>query len=328
MKGKSASSKLGFALLLSSLAPLASGHTYLTSLGINGTQLAEEKCIRPWWKNENYPVEDPNSSDLLCRTKDMTASATSMCGVAAGSNITIYWTESGTGSRAIDPSHLGPCLAYMAPLSSNGSGDVWFKIYEDGYDPATKLWCVDKIVKSKGYLDITIPADIAPGDYLLRTEIIALHEADRVYGADKSAGAQYYPNCAQLTISGTGTAQPQGYAIPGIYKPTDPGIHINIYDPMHSYTIPGPPKYVPGSVKNTNANIVSAASISNTQTVGASAKSSSSASLPMPTSPTAISVAPPVVNAGPSQTTAKKCSHRKSVRKCKHQRKARFHFEL
>ncbi|KAJ1748385.1 hypothetical protein LPJ79_004577 [Coemansia sp. RSA 1821] len=173
-------------------------HTYLTHLTINGTKLEELRCTLPLWDNENYPVLDPSSDDLRCKTSDMQSTKTETCWVPAGSKVTLHMTESGGESRFISPSHRGPILTYMAPLESNGEGNVWFKIYEDGYDGDSDVWAVDKIVKAKGYWDVTIPSDIAPGDYLLRGEVIALHEADRVYGADDSAGAQYYPGCARI----------------------------------------------------------------------------------------------------------------------------------
>ncbi|KAJ2086529.1 hypothetical protein IW138_005613, partial [Coemansia sp. RSA 986] len=126
-------------------------------------------------------------------------------------------------------------------------GNVWFKIYEDGWDPETDTWCTIKVIKTNGKLDVTIPADIAPGNYLLRTEIIALHEADRVYGADENAGAEIFPNCAQLAVSGTGTAVPSGVAIPGAYSKEDPGLHYDLWGDSTTYEIPGPTLYTPGS---------------------------------------------------------------------------------
>ncbi|KAJ2711560.1 hypothetical protein H4R19_003191 [Coemansia spiralis] len=232
--------------MLAMALPAVQAHTYVTSLTIDGKEQPVEKCVRPWWENENFPVNDPNSQDLLCRTKNMDAAATAICPVAAGSTIKVLWTESGKGSRAISPSHWGPCLAYMSPMEANGKGNVWFKIAEDGYDASTKKWCTQKLNDNKGYMDVTIPADLKPGNYLLRTELIALHEADREFGADQSAGAQYYPNCVQLKVTGSGTSVPAGVAIPGIYKKDDPGIHFNLWDLKTEYQIPGPALYKSG----------------------------------------------------------------------------------
>ncbi|KAJ2830977.1 hypothetical protein J3B01_005526, partial [Coemansia erecta] len=55
-------------------------------------------------------------------------------------------------------------------------GAVWFKIFEEGRDNAKDYWAVDRIYEAKGYFDVVIPVDIAPGDYYLRPEVIALHE--------------------------------------------------------------------------------------------------------------------------------------------------------
>ncbi|KAL2256405.1 hypothetical protein VTK26DRAFT_1728 [Humicola hyalothermophila] len=70
--------------------------------------------------------------------------------------------------------------------------------------------------------------------------MIALH------GAGSPSGAQLYMECAQTNIvGGTGTARPQTYSIPGIYKSNDPGLLVNIYSITLSsqYDIPGPPVF-------------------------------------------------------------------------------------
>ncbi|KAJ2006194.1 hypothetical protein GGI04_001961 [Coemansia thaxteri] len=147
-------------------------------------------------------------------------------------------------SRFIEPAHKGPCMVYLAPLESDGVGKVWFKIFEDGYDLTTKKFCTEKMMDTKGKLDIVIPEDIPQGNYLMRTEVIALHTADERYaGNDDGPGAELFPNCAQIFLISKGTANPEKYEIPGIYGFDDPGILINIYDPIKSYKIPGPPLY-------------------------------------------------------------------------------------
>ena len=45
--------------------------------------------------------------------------------------------------------------------------------------------------------------------------------------------------CAQLDISGGGSAQPATVSFPGAYAGSDPGITINIYQTLTNYTIPG-----------------------------------------------------------------------------------------
>lgn len=49
--------------------------------------------------------------------------------------------------------------------------------------------------------------------------------------------------CAQINVSGgAGTASPATYSIPGIYKATDPGVLVSVYQPNAgpNYVIPGP----------------------------------------------------------------------------------------
>lgn len=74
---------------------------------------------------------------------------------------------------------------------------------------------------------VTIPSDIASGGYLLRHELLALHSAST------ALGAQFYPSCAQLTISGSGSATPSGVALPGAYATDDAGKTL-LPDPYHN----------------------------------------------------------------------------------------------
>jgi cellulase len=93
------------------------------------------------------------------------------------------------------------------------------------------------VVQDRRRRTVKIPADIAPGEYVLRHEIIALH------AAGQADGAQDYPQCVNLDIKGSGTAKPAGVAMVGLYTPTDPGILFNLYGTFTSYSIPGPAVY-------------------------------------------------------------------------------------
>lgn len=81
---------------------------------------------------------------------------------------------------------------------------------------------------------LTIPKNLKPGGYVLRHEIIALHSAG------STNGAQNYPMCINLKVSGTGTDLPAGVKGTALYKNTDAGILVNIYQTLSSYTVPGP----------------------------------------------------------------------------------------
>ena len=68
----------------------------------------------------------------------------------------------------------------------------------------------------------------------MRHEIIALHNAY------KESGAQFYPGCHQLQVSGEGKTVPKDLvSFPGAYKKDDAGILYSQYNEL-PYTLPGP----------------------------------------------------------------------------------------
>ena len=92
------------------------------------------------------------------------------------------------GDDIIDPTHKGPLTVYIAPLSSNGAGGVWTKLWESGLTAG--VWATDTLIKNGGKQEFTLPSGLAAGDYLLRTEVIALHAADTDYITNHDRGAQ------------------------------------------------------------------------------------------------------------------------------------------
>ena len=104
------------------------------------------------------------------------------------------------------------------------------------------FWGSDRLREANNTWTVTIPSTIAKGDYVLRHEIIALHEA-RAGGG----GAQNYPHCINLKVTGSGTdSLPSGTLGTKLYKREDPGIQIDIYKPLN-YQMPGPALYKGGS---------------------------------------------------------------------------------
>lgn len=122
--------------------------------------------------------------------------------------------------------------------SATASSLSWTKISEaawiSGSNPGT--WVTDTMIASGNFSStVKIPAKLKAGNYILRHEIIALHSA----GSDN--GAQAYPQCINLVVSGSGTVSlPTGTASTSLYERTDPGILFNLYQSFTSYTIPGP----------------------------------------------------------------------------------------
>lgn len=79
-------------------------------------------------------------------------------------------------------------------------------------------------VVTSGTWTITLPTNLASGNYIIRHEIIALQ------GAVSLGGAEFYPSCTQITVGGSQSGAPQQSELvkfPGAYQDSDPGI----YDP-------------------------------------------------------------------------------------------------
>lgn len=95
-------------------------------------------------------------------------------------------------------------------------------------------WGANDVLKNL-YWESKIPASLAPGNYLIRHELIALHQANT---------PQFYAECAQLEVTGSGSGVPSGEylaQIPGYAPQSDPGITVDTYmSKAETYTCPGP----------------------------------------------------------------------------------------
>ncbi|KAL0950272.1 hypothetical protein HGRIS_010252 [Hohenbuehelia grisea] len=229
--------KLTLALIAS--AAIANAHFTLQFLWINGADQGQNTGLRI--PPNNNPVTDVTSSDLTCNVNGLSGSGVSTLSVPAGAKITLEWHQHAqrTGEDAISGGHKGPVLVYVAKApgdaaSFDGKGAVWTKIYQSGLlDPSSQQWATDVVNTNNGKHDVTLPASLPAGNYLIRAEIIALHTAQSY------PGAQFYIGCGQLAITGGGSANPPKIAIPGAYQASDPGITVNIYNNLQSYTPPG-----------------------------------------------------------------------------------------
>ncbi|KAG9121200.1 hypothetical protein FRC07_002948 [Ceratobasidium sp. 392] len=230
---------------LALLSAPAVAHTIFQELYVNGVSAGHLKGIR--YPSYNGPVLDVKTNDIICNggvNPLVTPFDKTVINVPAGATITHEWHHGLNGrdtsdtSDPIDISHLGPVMVYLAKVPDATQESViglkWFKIAEDGRD-ANGVWGVNRLYNNAGKATAVIPKCIPSGNYLLRAEIIALH------GAGTYPGAQFYVECAQINVTGGGSASPPTVSFPGAYSGTDPGILVNIYyPPLTSYTIPGP----------------------------------------------------------------------------------------
>lgn len=100
---------------------------------------------------------------------------------------------------------------------------------------APGVWASDEMIANNNTWVTTIPSTIAPGKYVLRHENIALHSAGEV------GGAQAYPQCVNLEVTGSGSdGLSEGTLGTALYTAEDPGLVYNIYQVDSEYPIPGP----------------------------------------------------------------------------------------
>jgi cellulase len=195
------------------------------------------------WYAENLDngFVEPNAfgtADVIChKNASPEGSSDSMAKVAAGGTVEFHWST-------WPESHVGPVITYVAPYT----GDIasvkkeslkWTKIQADGY--ADGEWAAIKMIKQNNTWPVTVPASLAAGKYVFRHEIIALHSAGSVNGA------QSYPQCLNLEVTGSGTTVPEGVVGTKLYTADEDGIVFNAYATPIKYNIPGPALFGAGS---------------------------------------------------------------------------------
>ncbi|KAI1770071.1 carbohydrate-binding module family 1 protein [Hypoxylon cercidicola] len=259
---------------------------------------------------------EPNSftgEDIICHKTSVNAGGHAQ--VAAGSSISISW-------NTWPESHKGPMIDYLAACpgdceSADKAALEFFKIDEVGLidESATNgFWGSDVLIQNNNTWLVQIPANIKAGNYVLRHETIALHSAG------SANGAQAYPQCINLEITGDGTDVPAGTLATKLYTPEDPGILVNIYTTGLAYTIPGPALIAGAS--SSVAQSSSAITATGTATVGSGGSAATAAettaaaattTAAAATSPTAVVSTPTTLTtstrAATPTTSASVCRH-------------------
>lgn len=241
-------SALQITAILGSLASSVAAHGYVSGFVAGGTWYSG---YSPSFQYQNPPPtvagwSDPENlangyvaptaygdADIVCHLSATPGGTAAK--INAGDQVELQWTT-------WPDSHRGPVLDYLAKVDGEFA-DIdktalnFFKIDERGLvdsSAAPGKWASDELIANNNSWAVTIPSSIAPGKYVLRHEIIALHSAG------DANGAQNYPQCINLEITSDGTDTPAGQVATSFYKAEDPGIKINIYTTLASYTIPGP----------------------------------------------------------------------------------------
>lgn len=124
-------------------------------------------------------------------------------------------------------------MIYMSP--DPPTEDSFVKIWHEGKFisnpfPQAGVWAsTGDIAKNFGHMNMRIPDNLKPGHYLIRAEMVGLHEGDVSWVSNPSRGAQFYPDCVQVEVTGNGTVElPAGVSFPGAYSYDDPGVVHNV----------------------------------------------------------------------------------------------------
>ncbi|KAI0318277.1 glycosyl hydrolase family 61-domain-containing protein [Amylostereum chailletii] len=176
---------------------------------------------------DDGPVK-PSGPDIACNIGGETG--TNMTAdVDAGSEVTFQWSY-------WPSDHLGPVSTYMTSCNGDcsafdASTAFWFKLdAAEGYDNGQ--FASAKLMADNFSWTSTVPSALAPGQYLMRHEIVALHS---------TGDPQYYPSCTQVNVHGSGSGVPSdSYLITmdDLYKNVT---WPDIWDDFQGLTVPGPP---------------------------------------------------------------------------------------
>ena len=166
-------------------------------------------------------------------------------------------------------------------------------------NPSPGTWASDELISNNQSWVVKIPETLAAGNYVLRHEIIALHSAE------EAGGAQFYPHCVNLAITGTGTSKPSGTLGTALYKESDPGVLVNIYTSLASYDVPGPSPIAGAvAISSQYQPSITANGVVETGTAAPAAAVAQSSSAAAPIVPVSSSAAAPATSAAASSSSA------------------------
>jgi cellulase len=243
------------ALLISS----ASAHTAVEEFTANGVSYPgyyQGSKVDPnnqspaWWTNQGWGYQpiygsDINSPDIIAH-KDASPSPYT-APVAAGSDVTFKWHHEGTcdsGEEGWDCSHHGWTATYLAPCNGDCK-DVekteleFFKIHDSALidyrqgrfskgapQEQPGYWGTDEIFYTNNNKQtVTIPSDIPSGNYVLRTEVMSIHNNGDV------ANRQLWPQAFNVKVTGgdDSASVPEGVKGTELYHDSDALLQWDLY---------------------------------------------------------------------------------------------------
>ncbi|KAF2708144.1 lytic polysaccharide monooxygenase [Pleomassaria siparia CBS 279.74] len=273
----SAMSKMTNSLaLVAALIATASAHTAVKEFTANGVSYEgyyQGSKVDPnnnspaWWTNQGWgyqPIMGSaiNTDDFIAHMDASPSPNTAP--VAAGSDVTFEWYHEGEcngddGEQGWDCSHHGWTATYLAPCNGDCANVdktelKFFKIHDSAlidYPAGTRYaegeapnaysgrWGTDNIFyENQNKQNVTIPSNIPSGNYVLRTEVMSIHNQ----GLDN---AQLWPQAFNVKVQGgDDSAQvPDGVAATSLYDGSDPILNFNLYwhTPAETFSTNGGP---------------------------------------------------------------------------------------
>ncbi|KAH9475799.1 Cellulose-growth-specific protein [Psilocybe cubensis] len=226
-------------------AAYVSAHGFLNQISINGKVFTgnvpsgktNPSVIRQITTQD--PIKGATNPAVTCGTGSTPGSL--IADANPGDTVSFDWRTASLGKW---PHNTGPMLTYMANCGQTTcdkfdiSQAKWFKIDQVGRKPGSSDWAQVDLFNGQT-VSVNLPKTLAPGNYILRHEIIALHLAT------SKGGAEFYEGCSQLRVGGSQTGAPAAgdlVSLPGAYSDSDPGIFDpSVFDPSAKYIFPGPP---------------------------------------------------------------------------------------
>lgn len=182
-----------------------------------------------------------NTTDIACHYNAVPGAL--HVNTSAGDTLKLQWNE-------WPNSHVGPVVSFLAACNGScANADKrslqWVKIDELGWLNSTGwdsidlggTWATNVLIANGFSWLVRIPEMLSEGNYVLRHEIIALHVADKL------DGAQAYPQCVNLSVK-KGTSKdakklPGGVLSTRLYGMNDPGVLVDVHKKIAGYVIPG-----------------------------------------------------------------------------------------
>ena len=263
------------AVLAAVFASQATAHTYVKEFEAGGKTYkgfyAADKSggddSSPAWRtNQGWgfqPVfgDKINDADIIAHIDAEPSPFTAP--VPAGSDVKFTWQHDGQCGNdgdevGWDCSHHGWTSTWLAPCNGDCANVdktklSFFKIHQAGlldYPAGTRYaqgsatedtgyWGTDDIFYKNGNSQtVTIPQDLPSGNYVLRTEVMSVHNN----GAIKER--QFWPQAMNIAITGgkDGAQIPEGIPATQIYSDSDPQLTFDLYQHEAGITFdaPGP----------------------------------------------------------------------------------------